>query len=315
MPRHRYGKDLLHRWEGNPALTVENVPFRANTVFNGSPIVTENGEVHLLTRIEGQQGYSFFVLARSTDGLRFTFDDKPCMLPAKKGPFAAYETKGIEDPRVTFIDGTCYVVYTAVGDYGPRVALAKTEDYVHYERIALISEPGNKDGVLFPRKINGRYARLDRPIGQGRGSIWVSYSKDLIHWGDSEVMISPRAGYWDDFRIGASVPPIETPEGWLEIYHGVKMSSAGPIYRIGTVLTDLEDPSKVIKRGPAPILGPREDYERIGDIPNVCFACGAVVDPDGSMKIYYGAADTSICVALTSMDEIMSESFNHNGGL
>jgi predicted GH43/DUF377 family glycosyl hydrolase len=305
-----YGRDLLHRYEGNPILTVEDVPFRANTVFNGSPIVTDDGHIHLLLRIEGQQGYSFFVLARSEDGLNFKIDDKPVVMPAKSGPFARYETKGIEDPRVTWLEGTCYVIYTAVSEWGPRMVIAKTKDYTHYERIAIISPPGNKDGVLFPRKVNGRYVRLDRPIGKGTGSIWVSFSEDLINWGDTQVMISPRGGYWDSFRIGASVPPIETDQGWLEIYHGVRMSSAGPIYRIGTVLTDLDEPWRVIKRCSMPILGPREDYERIGDIPNVCFACGAVCDGDGNMKIYYGAADTSICVATCTIKDIMEKSFD-----
>jgi len=309
MPGHGpMGRDLLHRWEGNPAITIEDVPFRANTVFNGTPMVTENG-VFLLLRVEGQQGYSFFALARSSDGLRFKLDEKPVMMPAKSGPYAKYESKGIEDPRATVVDGTCYIMYTAVGQWGPRIAIARTEDYVNYERIGIVSEPGNKDGVLFPHKIDGRYARLDRPIGIGRGSIWLSYSPDLLNWGDSEVVISPRAGYWDDFRIGASVPPIETEKGWLEIYHGVKMTSAGPIYRMGTVLLDLDDPSKVIKRSAMPILSPREDYERIGDVYNVCFGCGALVNEKGNMKVYYGAADTSICVALCSMEELLTESF------
>jgi beta-1,4-mannooligosaccharide/beta-1,4-mannosyl-N-acetylglucosamine phosphorylase len=300
------GRDILHRWEGNPVITIEDVPFRANTVFNGTPIVTEDG-VYLLLRVEGQQGYSFFALARSKDGLHFTIDEKPVMLPARQGPFAFYETAGIEDPRVTILEETCYVVYTAVGDCGSRIALAKTADYVTYERIALISEPGNKDGILFPRKINGRYARLDRPIGLDRGSIWISYSPDLVNWGDSEVVITPRPGYWDDFRVGASVTPIETQQGWLEIYHGVKMTSGGPIYRIGVVLLDSDDPSKVIKRGDQPILAPREEYERVGDIPNVCFACGAVLSNSGETKIYYGAADTSICVATCTIEQLLIE--------
>ena len=302
------GQDLLQRWEGNPAITAEDVPFRANTVFNGTPIDTPEG-VYLLLRIEGQQGYSFFALARSTDGFHFEIDLEPVMLPAHSGPFAPHEVKGIEDPRVTVIDGVCYVVYTAVGDSGPRIAVAKTDDYVNYERIALVSGPGNKDGILFPRKINGRYARFDRPIGLGKGSIWVSYSHDLIHWGDSEVVISPRPGYWDDYRVGASVTPIETEEGWLEIYHGVKMTSSGPIYRVGTILLDLDDPSKVIKHGNQPILSPREDYERIGDVGNVCFACGAVLSDNGDMKIYYGAADTSICIATCTLDQILTKGF------
>lgn len=303
-----HGRDLLHRWEGNPAITVKDIPFRANTVFNGTPIVTNDG-IYLLLRVEGQHGYSFFALARSEDGFNFTIDEKPVMLPAKEGHFAFYEIKGIEDPRVTVIEDTCYVMYTAVGNHGARIALAKTSDYINYERIALVSEPGNKDGILFPRKINGRYARLDRPIGLGTGSIWVSYSPDLVNWGDSEVVITPRGGYWDDFRIGASVTPIETEQGWLEIYHGVKMTTAGPIYRIGIVLLDLDDPSKVIKRGDQPILSPREDYERIGDIGNVCFACGAVLDDNGDMKIYYGAADTAICIATCTLEDIMNAGF------
>jgi predicted GH43/DUF377 family glycosyl hydrolase len=301
-------RDLLQRWQGNPAITMEDIPFRANTVFNGAPIVAEDG-IYLLLRIEGQHGYSFLALARSTDGLNFSVDEKPVMLPAKQGPFEPFETKGIEDPRVTIIDGTCYVLYTAVGECGSRIALAETRDYVNYERIALISEPGNKDGVLFPRKIRGKYARFDRPIGLGRGCIWVSYSPDLIHWGFSEQVIGPHEGFWDEYRVGASVTPIETDEGWLEIYHGVKMTSAGPIYRIGAVLLDLEYPSKVIKRAAQPILSPREEYERIGDVGNVCFACGAVLDDDGRMKIYYGAADTSICVATCTLDQILNEAF------
>lgn len=309
MTNHKHAQlDLLTRWEGNPAITVDDIPFRANAVFNGPPIVTDDG-VYLILRVEGQHGYSFFALARSKDGLNFKIDEKPVMMPAREGPFAKYETKGIEDPRVTTIDGVCYVVYTAVGECGPRIALAKTQDYVNYERIAMISEPGNKDGILFPKKIRGRYARLDRPIGMGKGSIWVSYSPDLINWGDSEVIISPRGGYWDDYRIGASVTPIETEQGWLEIYHGVKMTSAGPIYRAGLVLLDLDDPAKVIKRGDSPILSPREDYERIGDVGNVCFACGAVIDDDGNMKIYYGAADTSICIATCTLDQLLDEGF------
>lgn len=308
MPR-RHGRDLLHRWEGNPAITVEDVPFRANTVFNGTPMETEDGGVLLLLRVEGQQGYSLFALARSDDGLHFEVDPQPVMMPATDGPYAPYEAKGIEDPRATFLEGAWHVLYTAAGHWGPRVVLARTDDFVNYQRLGLVSEPGNKDGVLFPRKINGRYARLDRPIGGGRGSIWVSFSPDLINWGDSEVVMTPRGGFWDEHRIGASVPPIETPEGWLEIYHGFKMTSAGPIYRIGTALLDLEDPSRVIKRSDSPILSPREDYERIGDVFNVCFACGAVIDEKGGMKIYYGAADTSICVATTTMAELMAESF------
>jgi beta-1,4-mannooligosaccharide/beta-1,4-mannosyl-N-acetylglucosamine phosphorylase len=297
-------RDILYRWASNPAITIEDIPFRANTVFNGTPVVTDDG-IYLLMRIEGQQGKSLFALARSKDGLNFTVDEKPVMLPATDGPYAEYEKYGIEDPRITVLDGVCYVVYTAAGDSGSRIAIAKTDDYVNYERIAIVSEPGNKDGILFPKKIGGRYVRFDRPIGGGVGSMWVSYSPDMINWGDSKFVIAPRRGYWDEFRIGASTTPIETEQGWLEIYHGVKMTSAGPIYRAGLLLLDLDDPSKVVRRSVSPVLSPRENYERVGDVGNVCFVCGAVLDDDGQMKIYYGAADTSICIATCTLRHLL----------
>jgi len=262
-------------------------------------------EYLILLRVEGQQGYSFFALARSDDGLHFKVDDKPVLLPAQEGRFQKYETLGIEDPRATFLDGTYYIMYTAVSNYGHQIALAKTNDFLSYERIALISDPGNKDGVLFPEKINGQYVRLDRPIGLGIGSIWISYSNDLYSWGNSKVLITPRAGYWDASRIGASAPPFRTDRGWLEIYHGVKMTSAGPIYKTGAVLLDLEDPSKVIGRCGIPLLSPREDYERVGDVNNVVFACGVILEPSGELKLYYGAADTCVCVATADLEEVI----------
>jgi len=202
-------KDVLYRYEENPLITQADIPFRCNAVFNGSP-VKFNGEYLILMRVEGQQGYSFFALARSKKGFAYKVDERPVMLPAKSGKFAKYEERGIEDPRVTFLDGTYYILYTAYSGYGPRIAIAKTDDFEEFERIALISEPGNKDGVLFPEKINGRYARLDRPIGNEIGSIWISYSEDLIHWGYHKPVITPRPGYWDSYRIGASAPPIKT---------------------------------------------------------------------------------------------------------
>jgi predicted GH43/DUF377 family glycosyl hydrolase len=307
-----FGHDILHRFEGNPIIALEDIPFRCNTVFNGAVVKRGNEYIHLL-RVESQQGYSVFALARSKDGLHFTVEDKPVMEPARKGPFARYEKRGIEDPRITEIEGVYYVMYTAYSKYGPRIALAKTEDFSHYERIAIVSEPGNKDGILFPERINGEYVRLDRPIGKGVGSMWVSYSKNLVDWGKSEILMTPRQGMWDSYRIGASVPPIRTEHGWLEIYHGVKKTAAGPIYRIGTVMLDLEKPEKVIARSNQPILSPRADYERIGDVGNVAFACGAIVEDSGEIKVYYGAADTCICVATASFDDLVNTALNRDG--
>jgi predicted GH43/DUF377 family glycosyl hydrolase len=304
------GRDLLHRWEGNPIVALENVPYRCNTVFNGTPV--KFGDKYLLLlRVEGRQGYSFLCLARSDDGFNFTVDKQPCMLPAQQGPFKLWEQNGLEDPRVTEIDGWYYIMYTAVSPYGHRIALARTGDFERFERIALISGPGNKDGVLFPEKISGAYARLDRPIGNDVGSIWISYSPDLVNWGRSELVLSPRPRFWDSYRIGASVPPIRTDGGWLEIYHGVKMTSAGPIYRVGTVMLDLDNPDRVTGRCLSPVLSPRQEYERIGDLGNVVFASGAVVEDDGEVKLYYGAADTSICVATAHIDELVESCFEN----
>jgi predicted GH43/DUF377 family glycosyl hydrolase len=296
--------DALKRYEGNPILTAEDIPFTCNTVFNGSP-VKMGGEYFLLLRVEGQHGYSVFALGRSKDGYHFAVEQTPVMTPATEGPMERYEEGGIEDPRVTVLGAKVYIVYTAYSGCGPVMALATTEDFLTYERLGVISEPGNKDGLLFPRKVGGRYARLDRPIGNDVGSIWISFSKDLIHWGDSRVVVTPRHGYWDTWRVGASSVPIETERGWLEIYHGVKMTSGGPIYRAGVVLLDLENPSKVLGRSDVPVLAPRTDYERIGDVNNVVFVSGAIEEPDGVLKVYYGAADTAICVATARTEDLV----------
>ncbi|MFC1517439.1 glycoside hydrolase family 130 protein [Candidatus Margulisiibacteriota bacterium] len=313
MVRSKIRRDLVHRWEGNPALTLDDIPYRCNTVFNTAATKFE-GKYLLLLRIENLKGHSVFVLAKSDDGYHFDVDDKPCMEPAKAGlePFCYYEEKGIEDPRITLIDGIYYIMYTAYSEYGARIALAKTTDFKNFERIALISDPGNKDGVLFPKKINDEYIRLDRPSGKSIGNIWISYSKDLINWGRSEKIISVRNGYWDEYKIGASVPPIETPKGWLEIYHGVKDIAGGPLYRLGAVLLDLKEPRKILGRSDIPILAPREYYERVGDVNNVVFSCGAIVEPNGELKLYYGAADTSICVGTVHIDEIISRCLDSN---
>ena len=155
------------------------------------------------------------------------------------------------------------------------------------------------------RKIGGRYVRLDRPMVGSMGNIWISYSEDLRYWGDSALVMTPRSHFWDSWRIGASATPFETERGWLEIYHGVKETSAGPIYRLGTVLLDRDEPSKVLGRSVIPILVPRELYERLGDVGNVVFTCGCVLEDDGEVKVYYGAADTSICLATAPLKELL----------
>ena len=303
MPR-QLGRDVVERWYKNPIITLENVPFPCNTVFNAG--CTKFGDQYiLLMRVEDMAGRSVFALARSEDGYHFTVDPTPTMEPSTEEPFRSYERRGIEDPRITYCEGAYYIMYTAYSRYGARLALAKTLDFKNYERIALISEPENKDGALFPRKVNGRYARLDRPYGGGTANIWITYSDDLVNWGNSQVVMTTRGGFWDSDRIGASAPPIETEHGWLEIYHGVKNTSAGPLYRMGAVLLDLNDPAKVLCRCAVPILTPREYYERVGDVGNVVFSCGAILEDDGKVKLYYGAADTCICLGFADVNELI----------
>ncbi len=298
-------QEMLRRYEGNPLITAADIPFTCNTVFNGSAVKLDDTYL-LLLRVEGQHGYSLFALGRSANGYDFEMERFPVMAPCTEGPMQKYEDAGIEDPRVTVIEGTVYVVYTAFSGHGPVMALATTEDFLSFERLGIISEPGNKDGILFPRRINGRYARFDRPIGNDVGRIWLSFSEDLMHWGDSQALLSPRPGYWDSYRLGGSTVPIETEQGWLQIYHGVKMTSGGPIYRAGVLLLDLEDPTRVIGRSPIPVLSPRADYERVGDINNVVFPSASVVEPDGEVKVYYGAADTCICVATSTLEALIA---------
>ena len=303
------GRDVIHRWEGNPIVSLEDIPFECNTVFNAAATKYQD-QYLLLIRVEDKSGRSILTLARSDDGLRFVGDPEPWVTPSDVEPFATYEACGVEDPRITYMDGTYYIMYTAYSHYGPRLALAKTDDFRDFQRIALISEPVNKDGALFPKKINGRYARFDRPNVGATGNIWISYSDDLINWGGAEVVMTTRLDHWDCVRIGASAPPIETDRGWLEIYHGVKDTSAGPIYRLGVVMLDLDNPARVLGRAAIPILTPREYYERVGDIGNVVFSCGAILEEQTqTVKMYYGAADTCICVGTASLDALIERCF------
>ncbi len=300
-----FSRDVIHRYEQNPLLTIEDIPFPCNTVFNAA-CTKLNGEYILLLRIEDLTGHSLFALARSKNGYDFEVEDEPVMTPARRGPFADFEKKGIEDPRITRIGDTYYIMYTAVSPYGPMLALAKTKDFVDIERIAIISEPENKDGTLFPEKIAGRYVRMDRPMWGGLGNMWLQYSHDLIHWGDPKILMTIRDDHWDSWRIGASAQPIKIDHGWLIIYHGVKGASSGPIYRLGAAILDYEDPSNVLCRSAIPILSPREYFERVGDVNNVVFSCGAILEDDNeTLKIYYGASDTCICVGTANVNSLM----------
>ncbi len=249
-------------------------------------------------------GCTSIYYAESKDGLYFDVSDKPFLSPEKDGPLKEYEEIGVLDARITFLDKSYYLVYLAESRHGILLSLAKTEDFKSVEKLGIISQPDTKAGALFPKKINGKYARLGRP--NAGGSIWISYSEDLLTWGESEVVLTPRKGYWDSNHIGCAAPPIEMEQGWLVFYYGVKRTSGGTLSRIGTVILDKENPaSNIVGRSNIPVLSPREPYECIGDISNMVFSCGAILEENNSIKLYYGTSDNCICLGYTTLDEII----------
>lgn len=302
MFRSQRSQDIAHRWEGNPLITISDLDFKCSDVHNAG-IIEFQDQVLMLLTIEDLSGRRALHLARASKGGLFKVEKEPFLRPSADPKYRQHELRGVLDPRITFLDDTYYIVYNALGIHGYRLALAKTDDFETVERLGFISEPDTKAGMLFPEKINGRYARLERP-SHGY-SIWVTYSDDLIHWGASELVMSPRGGFWDADRIGPGAVPLEIECGWLLIYYGAKNTSAGPIYRTGAAILDHEDPTKIVGRVGTPILSPRKKYERLGDVSNLVFATGAIIDQDNQLHIFYGAADSCICMAATSVQDII----------
>ena len=236
-------------------------------------------------------------LARSTDGIRFQIADTPALGPANE-----YETFGIEDPRITSIDGMFYIDYVGVSPLGVTTCLASTRDFQSFERHGVIFHPDNKDVVIFPARIAGRYYALHRPHSSLflRNDVWLAESPDLLCWGHHRHLLGTRDGWWDELRIGAGAVPVRIDEGWLEIYHGADRNNR---YCLGAVLLDAEQPWKVLARSDRPLFEPQTDYERTGFFGNVVFTCGLLLEDD-RLKLYYGAADTSLCYAEIPLPDV-----------
>ncbi|KKO11251.1 hypothetical protein LCGC14_0017280 [marine sediment metagenome] len=297
----RFVGDVVQRCPGNPLVSLHDLPFRASDIWNAG--VTEfDGDVLLLLTVETLQGHHQIYRAVGADGRNFVVDAEPFMAPLSGGRAGMYEGLGIRGPRITVLDGVYYLTYVAEGDHGLRLGLAKTSDFRSVERLGYISQVDVKGGALFPAKINGRYAVLKRP--RPGASIWVSYSDDLEFWGDDDAVITPRGGYWDSTRVGVGMAPVLIDEGWLIIYYGEKVTSAGPLVRLGAAVLDRDDPSRVLARSNIPILSPREKYERIGNVPNVVFSCGGLLQ-DGQVHIYYGASDSCVCLGTADVRDII----------
>jgi predicted GH43/DUF377 family glycosyl hydrolase len=302
------GYELFQRHPENPILTVSDWPYRANSVFNAAAADVD-GKILLLARVEDFRGISHLTAARSKDGIfNWQIDSAPTLRPEpEKYP---EELWGIEDPRITRIEemGEWAICYTAYSQGGPLVSLAMTSNFKTFRRLGPVMPPEDKDAALFPVKFNGLWAMLHRPVPRSSmlgAHIWISFSPNLKHWGEHQEIIPARqGGWWDANKIGLCSPPLWTKAGWLILYHGVRTTASGSIYRLGLALLDLENPVKVIRRTDEWIFGPKEHYEREGDVDDVVFPCGWVVK-DSKVLIYYGAADSRLCLAMADLDELV----------
>jgi len=300
---------LFTRHSGNPLLTQKNWPYPINSVLNAGAVLLADGDTLLLCRVEDRTGLSHLCVARSADGIdNWRIDAKPT-LPPSPTDFPE-EIWGIEDPRITFVPELeqYAIAYTSFARGGPGVSLALTKDFVSFERFGVIMPPEDKDAALLPRRIGGRWAMIHRPMTALGAHMWISYSPDLRHWGSHKVILEARrGGWWDANKIGLCSPPIETDKGWLMIYHGVRQTASGSIYRLGLALFDLERPDVCLQRGSSWVFGPEASYERCGDVNDVVFPCGQTIGADGdTIHLYYGAADSCIALATGSIRHLLS---------
>lgn len=296
-------KEVVRRHPGNPILTPDDMPVSCNGVFNSGVVAHDGGTVMVL-RVEDIDRFQHFRLATSTDGVRFDVSSDPVRFDPD--PDAERYEGIIYDPRITPIEGRYILCYAAHSDLGVRIGMAETHDFSRFVRLPFGSAVDNRNAALFPRRIGDRYVRLERPQTiKDRGDLWISYSPDLVHWGEYHCIAETRPHAWDQWKLGAGAVPIETDEGWLCIVHGACKTASGAIYRIGLILLDRDDPKRVVARSRGAILWPKEPYERVGDVPNVVFTSGAIVDASGEVKIYYGGADTVMCLATTTLDELL----------
>lgn len=324
-------QQLFHRNPKNPILTAKDWPYPVHTVFN--PGVTRVGDdVVLLVRCENHIGVSHLCVARSRNGVdNWKIDKSPTLVPEQD--MFQEELWGIEDPRITYFpaqpqpparvrrrsdafaaslaaEEKWIIAYTAFSKNGPLVSLAETKDFKTFKKHGAILLPENKDAALLPERINGEWVMIHRPVcgSLSAANMWMSYSPDLIHWGRHQLLAETRPGsYWDSVRIGLSAQPLKTEEGWLVLYHGVKTTGGGSLYRQGLLLLDLENPQKVLRRSNAWLFGPETQEEVQGDVGNVTFSCGWLLDEKSQqLHMYYGAADTVIGLASAPFDEVMN---------
>jgi beta-1,4-mannooligosaccharide/beta-1,4-mannosyl-N-acetylglucosamine phosphorylase len=296
--------DVVWRYSQNPVIPRDLIP-RSNSIFN-SAVVPFEGAFAGVFRADDRRRIMNVHSGRSQDGLRWTIEPEPIQWVCDDPEVAAFVHR--YDPRVCWLEDRYYVTWCN-GYHGPTIGVGYTHDFKTFYQLENAFLPHNRNGVLFPRQINGQYAMFSRPSDTGHtpfGDIFYSQSPDMIHWGKHRFVMGPKSWTWQSTKIGAGPTPIETKEGWLLIYHGVLTSCNGYVYSMGAALLDLDQPWKVIYRGGPYLASPQTLYECVGDVPNVFFPCAALTDaPTGRIAIYYGAADTVTGLAFAYVDELI----------
>jgi beta-1,4-mannooligosaccharide/beta-1,4-mannosyl-N-acetylglucosamine phosphorylase len=306
-PREAHG--VLWRSSRNPIIAPDQIP-RANSIFNSAVVRFEDGFAGVF-RVDDTQRTMNLHTGRSHDGIDWRLAHDPIAFRAVDDRVTEIQETFVHayDPRVTWLEDRYYVTWCH-GYHGPTIGVGYTHDFAKFHQLDNAFLPFNRNGVLFPRRIDGRYAMLSRPSDNGHtpfGDIFYSESPDLTHWGRHRHVMAPVAWTWGSTKIGAGPTPIETDEGWLVLYHGVLTSCNGFVYSMGAALLDLDEPWRVVARGRDYLLSPHELYERVGDVPNVVFPCAALVDgANDRLTIYYGAADTVVCLAHGHVSDVLA---------
>jgi beta-1,4-mannooligosaccharide/beta-1,4-mannosyl-N-acetylglucosamine phosphorylase len=297
-------KDVVWRSANNPIITREAIP-NANSIFN-SAVVPFNGEFVGVFRCDYRTRQMVLHSGRSHDGINWELGAEPIQFICDDPEIGKFEYG--YDPRVCWIEDRYYITWCN-GYHGPTVGMAYTYDFKEFYQLENVFLPFNRNGVLFPRKIRGKYAMLSRPSDNGHtpfGDIFYSESPDLTYWGCHRHVMAPSGG-WQATKIGAGPTPIETTDGWLLFYHGVLTSCNGYVYSFGAAILDIDEPWKVKYRTAPYLLAPQTLYECVGDVPNVAFPCASLADAEtGRVTIYYGGADTVVCLAYTQVDELLA---------
>lgn len=299
------GKSILWRYSQNPVIGRYHIP-TSNSIFN-SAVVHFNGGFAGVFRCDDKSIKMNLHVGFSEDGLHWDIESEPISM--MEGNTELVHSDYRYDPRITFIDGKYWLTWCN-GYYGPTIGIAYTLDFNTFYQCENAFLPFNRNGVLFPEKIDGKYAMLSRPSDNGHtafGDIFISYSPDMKYWGEHRMLmqVTPfEESAWQCTKIGAGPVPIKTSAGWLIIYHGVIQTCNGFRYAMGAAISDLEQPSKILYRCKNYLLGPAEIYELTGDVPNVVFPVAALQEGD-KIAIYYGAADTSVCLCFGYISEII----------